>query len=347
MKTKTTKLALECNGEYLSRHAGSLVVRTREGIKQRFPLFENKLSMIELRSGNVVSTGALTTAACWKIPVIIETSRGHAVGILNSIYSQSYVKTRVSQYESLRKSKGIAIAKAFLVSKLESQNMLLEKYGKRKFDLFRLKQTIKGIHGKDLNSVRARLNSVEGRCANRYFAEVFELYDEDIRPEKRIGFKAFDAINNLHNLGYTFLKWRIHLALITSHLEPYLGYLHGLSPTQPSLVCDFLELYRYLIDNFNLGYVTKAKIKRSDFALKKEDYTRSKKGYRQYLKDTLQNEYLKRLNAYFESVVDIPRMRRGKRQELETVINEEALLFAQYLRGEKRGWIPRIPSLAC
>jgi hypothetical protein len=34
----------------------------------------------------------------------------------------------------------------------------------------------------------------------------------------------------------------------------------------------------------------------------------------------------------------------GDQQEIETLINEEALLFAQYLRNEKQIWIPRIAS---
>jgi hypothetical protein len=35
-------------------------------------------------------------------------------------------------------------------------------------------------------------------------------------------------------------------------------------------------------------------------------------------------------------------MRVGKRQIFETLINEEALLFAKYLRNEREEWIPRI-----
>jgi hypothetical protein len=34
----------------------------------------------------------------------------------------------------------------------------------------------------------------------------------------------------------------------------------------------------------------------------------------------------------------------SEQQEIETLINEEALLFAMYLRGEKSSWIPRIPN---
>jgi len=32
----------------------------------------------------------------------------------------------------------------------------------------------------------------------------------------------------------------------------------------------------------------------------------------------------------------------GKKQEIETLVSEEALLFAMYLRDEKKEWIPRI-----
>jgi hypothetical protein len=35
-------------------------------------------------------------------------------------------------------------------------------------------------------------------------------------------------------------------------------------------------------------------------------------------------------------------MRYGNTQAIDTLINEEALLLAKYLRNEKRVWIPRI-----
>ena len=35
----------------------------------------------------------------------------------------------------------------------------------------------------------------------------------------------------------------------------------------------------------------------------------------------------------------------GERQEIETLINEEALLFAQYLRNEIKEWTLRIPAM--
>jgi hypothetical protein len=50
------------------------------------------------------------------------------------------------------------------------------------------------------------------------------------------------------------------------------------------------------------------------------------------------------LNGFFETEVDIKRIKHGEHQTLETLINEEALLFAQYLRGEVRNWAPRVPE---
>jgi hypothetical protein len=52
-----------------------------------------------------------------------------------------------------------------------------------------------------------------------------------------------------------------------------------------------------------------------------------------------------KLNVYFQTRVSIPRIRMGKKQEIETLINEEALLFARYLRNEGKGWKPRMPQL--
>jgi len=50
---------------------------------------------------------------------------------------------------------------------------------------------------------------------------------------------------------------------------------------------------------------------------------------------------MKQLDAFFQVAVDVPRIRIGKRQTIETLINEEALLFARYVRDERKTWIPR------
>jgi len=50
-------------------------------------------------------------------------------------------------------------------------------------------------------------------------------------------------------------------------------------------------------------------------------------------------------NVFFDCMVDVERIKVRKRQTIDTLICEEALLFAKYLRKEKREWIPRILAL--
>ena len=38
----------------------------------------------------------------------------------------------------------------------------------------------------------------------------------------------------------------------------------------------------------------------------------------------------------------IPRIKFGKKQSVETLINEEILVFAKHLRAENGEWVPRI-----
>jgi hypothetical protein len=52
------------------------------------------------------------------------------------------------------------------------------------------------------------------------------------------------------------------------------------------------------------------------------------------------------LNGLFERVVEVPRIRHGSRQTVDTLINEEAYLLAKFLRNEREKWVPRTPSIA-
>ena len=79
--------------------------------------------------------------------------------------------------------------------------------------------------------------------------------------------------------------------------------------------------------------------------MKTEDMSRNKKGKRVYLNDAQTRDLMKQLNKFFESYVEIPRMRVGKKQTIETLINEEALLLGKYLRNESKSWISREPIL--
>jgi CRISPR-associated protein Cas1 len=342
--SKTQKIILDNQGEYLGMEKGCFVVKDEQrNVVERHALFSDAVGSVVLKSGNCVSTGALASMGFWNIDCLIMTQRGSPVAMLRSFDDSSHVETRIAQYESLKNGKFSEIAKQFVLSKIEAQNQVLSKYGLRRLGYSHIEQ-VKGLEETDARTLRNRLTTIESHCSRLYFDQIFQIFNESLRPDGRNGFKAYDGINNLFNLAYEVLSWKVHIALVRARLEPFLGYLHSLAWSKPSLVCDFQELYRYLMDDYVIQYARGLKTK--DFTLKTEDFSSKKKGKRQYLNDFKTRDFMRSLDKYFLTEVKIPRYRMGKKQELETLISEEAMLFAKYLRDERETWVPRIPSLA-
>ncbi len=237
LKTKPDKLYLNGFGSYVGREEGCLVVRDRERNETHYPLVDNEIKEIQIRSGNTISSGALTTCGYWNIDLIVLTGRGHPVAVLKSLYDDSHVETRVSQYKALENGKAPELAKTIVISKIEGQNQLLKKYGMKQID-FSVIQSIKKLPTENYTSLRRKLTGLEGRSAYRYFKQILDLFQESIRPECRKKFKAFDGVNNLFNLGYKILSSKVHIALIKAKLVPslflsiYLWYTIGKECTQ-------------------------------------------------------------------------------------------------------------------
>jgi len=343
MRAKVSKIILDGCGNYLGMEKGCFVVKDKKGNVKRFPLFENEIGEIIVTSGNFISTSVLTSCGFWEIPIVVLTRNHKPVAVLRSLDDDSHLRTRIAQYETLKNSKGTQIAKTIVLSKIESQNIVLRNHCLEQHDLKTIKAKIENINSKNLKDVRKRLLPIEGKASEFYFKQIFQLFPKNLRIEKRKGWKAFDGINNTFNLAYTLLKYRVYSAILKAHLEPYLGFVHSEAFGKPSLVCDFMELYRYLIDDFIIEFSQTLKPK--DFILKTQRYSSNRIGKRQVLNSEKTKELIQKLNRYFKTKIKIPRMRHGKSQTIETLINEEAYLLAKYLRNEKKTWIPRIAIL--
>ena len=339
-QARSQKIVMDGFGSYLGIEKGCFILRDKKGNEERYPLFENEISEVVLRSGNSISTGALASLGFWDVDVMVITQKGKPVAMLRSLDDDSHVKTRVCQYEALHNGKGIEVAKRIVYGKIEGQNQVLRKYGLLQHELTKVKVALSGVKSEELTKVRRKLVSFEGKFTEKYFEQIFKLLPEELRPERRKKFKAYDGMNNIFNLAYTMLKWRVHRAILGAKLEPYLGFIHSEQHGKPSLVCDFMELYRYLVDDFVIEFCQG--LRAGDFVMKGERTIRKRWGKREYLNSSKTRELEKGLNELFEGWVYVPRVRHGSRQTLETLINEEALLLAKYLRGEKETWIPRI-----
>jgi CRISPR-associated protein Cas1 len=339
VKSKLLKLVLDGHGSYFGMEKGCFILRDREGNTEKYPLFESEIGEIQFKSGNMVSTGALASCGFWGIDCLFLTQKGKPVAMLKSLDDDSHVNTRVCQYEALSNGKGVHIAKQLVLGKIEGQNQVLNKYGLKLHDFSHM-QSVKDLEADDMLTFRRKLMAIEGHCSDRYFSQIFTLLPQELRPNRRKTFKAYDGVNNIFNLAYEILSWKIQHALIKAKLEPYLGFLHSIAKGKPSLICDFMELYRYLVDDFVIQYC--CDLQKKDFMTKSESFYKDKKGKREYLCDSLTSDLVRRLNQYFQKTVNVSRIRMGESQEIETLINEEALLLAEYLRSETKTWKPRI-----
>jgi CRISPR-associated endonuclease Cas1 len=243
--------------------------------------------------------------------------------MLRSLDDDSHVQTRIAQYQASVDERSFEIAKNVVFAKLDGLNNVLEKHGFEHFSLD-YKEKIGNLDTGNLEKFRQRITGIEGKCTQKYYEQIFSLLPEKIRPKTREGFMAYDGMNNIFNLAYEVLAWKIHRALIKAKLEPYLGFLHSNQMGKLSLVCDFQELYRYLIDDFLIQYCQG--LNKKDFVTKTENTNRKRKGKREYLSDSETKELLGELNKFFESRVKVTRIRNGENQMIETLINEEALL---------------------
>jgi len=345
-KSRPEKLVLDGYGYYLGRGEGCFEIRTKNEkgkyvTVEKYPLYERSIiSEAILKDYALVSTSALVSLAIWNIDTTITDRRGMPIAVLLNLNNYSHVKTRLCQYEAVHNKKALNIAKQIILSKYEGYKKILEKYKLKQYN-GNVEENLERI---DTENYRSKIMGVESKFAKHYFSQVFSLFPKKIRPESRKTYKAPDGVNNVFNFGYLVLKWRIQRALINAKLEPYLGYLHSTQFGKPSLVCDFQELYRYILDDFLIQRCVK--LHKKDFIVRTEFWDKYRPNRRIFLRDIETNGLFEDLEELFDKgIIELPRIKIGKRQVFQTLINEEALLFAMYLRGKRSTWVPRLPPI--
>jgi len=83
-------------------------------------------------------------------------------------------------------------------------------------------------------------------------------------------------------------------------------------------------------------------LRKKDFVLVTDFMMHLKMGKEIHLCEFEADNLAEGLNDLFDRMIEVPRIKHGNRQTVDTLISEEALLFAKYLRNEKKEWIPRI-----
>lgn len=325
-------LCLSTYGEYLGTEKFDFLIKKEEQIHTR-PF--HSVKEISISSGNSVSTKALAWASIYGIKTLVTSQSGRPLGVLLPLNYDSHVKTRIKQYEAYSNEVGVQIAKSIAKAKIEAQASLLEKH---QVDCNKRKQRslvkLEKLEANSADQIRTKIHSIEGHFGKFYFKELIELFPKNLQTRVRHSYKAVDITNNLFNLGYEILKWEVYKSVINAHLDPFLGFLHSIQHSKPSLVCDLQEPYRPLIDEFLIKFSKK---------LEKKDLEANYQGSfpRIFLKHKISSQMIDELNSLLETKMVKQRTRKfGKSSRIKTIIREDIEQLASFARNETVQWYP-------
>ena len=313
-------------GEYLSiKNNNTFAVYKDKKLVKEIPF--HHVTQVVLSSGNTLSTTALAFCSFYNIDVLLISKSGKPLSLLMPLKSESRAKTRIKQYQAYSNHKGVKIAKALVKTKIENQALLLERHG---FNVERFRIKLNKLKGKNVDEIRTTLTGIEGKCSGLYFRRYIKLFPKCLRPSIREKRYAQQPMNNVLNYSYEILKGEIYKSVINAHLDPYIGFLHSVQFGKPSLVCDMQELFRIVVEQFLLDYVTTLDPKDS-FEMK---------GERAFLITKEKNRLIREINKLFSSRIRHHRLTFGKRCEIRTAMKEEPLKLALYLRDQKPTYKP-------
>lgn len=339
---ETTTLLLDQFGSYLGKHSERIQVKVKGELIAEAPLLTLE-NVLVLSGGVSLSSDALRLCAENGIPIYYLSSRGEPYAALYAAGLGGTVATRRAQYEAYRDTRGVALAAAFAVGKIQNQARLLKYAAKNRKvkdpevyaalhaaakKVIAHQRAIAGWQAgvTDLNAetCRAALLSIEGRAAQAYWEGVAHLLPAPLGWPGRVGRGAHDPFNAALNYGYGVLYGQVERAILLAGLDPYAGFIHVDRPGKPSLALDLIEEFRApIVDRAILGIVGQG------IALAQDAEARLEMGIRR----TIAQRVLERLEESSERY-------EGKKQKLRWILQSQARHMAAFLRGERCSYIP-------
>ncbi|MCX8191509.1 MAG: CRISPR-associated endonuclease Cas1 [Nitrososphaerales archaeon] len=252
------RLIINEPGLFLRAKSDMIVIEKKgEKILETSPL--NISQVFILTRGAVLSSALLKLLAKYRVDLILYSSFGHPIAKLTSSKGSGSVKLRKMQYKIQNEKVGAYLAKRFAWAKVVNQKVILREAGKNRKDrilseklleLSRLTSSIAdmiaNLEGDDIEMIREKVVRLEAEAAEVYWQGFKLILPEDVQfPGRRKRFDSpTDPVNIMLNFCYGLLASEVWLAVESSGLDPYAGFLHIDSPRRPALVMDILEEFR-------------------------------------------------------------------------------------------------------
>lgn len=330
-------LIVEGKGIFLGKHQGRLRVAREGKTISEAPLIHLQ-QVIIVGTGVSLSSDVVQTCAEEGIPIHFLDERGRVPASLYAAGLNGTVLTRRAQLGAFTDERGTALARGFVMGKLENQRNLLRYMGKYRKeaqpDLFDELSLVAGELGdavdaarkvpeRPVDDIRELLLSVEGRAAKRYWEAIRRVIPDALQWPGRETQGATDDFNMLLNYGYGVLYAQVERCLVLAGLDPYGGFLHTDRPGKVSLVMDLIEEFRQpVVDRTVIGLVNRG------FAVERDAIGQLELATRKRLADKV----LERLES--------AELYEGKRQPLRFIMQCQARHIATFVRRERPEYLP-------
>ncbi|WP_017754492.1 CRISPR-associated endonuclease Cas1 [Calidifontibacillus oryziterrae] len=252
------------------------------------------------------------------------------------------IKARREQLLSYHDERGVLFIKECITTKIQNQINVIKYFLKSrkeldvanilKEEIQGMKKSIKAIeqlHALCIDDIRLSIDAYEGQAAKRYWKCVrFILEDKIDFPSRKP--RSKDIVNMMLDYGYAILRSRVTSSIIRSGLEPYGGFLHVDRSGRPSLVLDFMEIFRpAVVDRAIISILTRG------FQPKLEEKEDGQLFMNKPTLSTIRDYINKRLNSREEF--------QGKDYMVKTIIQMQARMLSSFFKreGEFKGHTSR------
>lgn len=290
-----------------------------------------KVANIVVTTGAAISTDAIKLAMEHNIEILFLERSGRPYSRIWHCRMGSTSRIRRAQLNYSTTSKGLEIAKEWVLQKMQNQLEFLKELKKHRKNqreiidgkLGRINELYNSVVSLDVEKdfdAASTLRGLEGTAGRIYFEALSSSLAKQYQFAGRSSRPAKNPFNAFLNYAYGILYGRIEKALVIAGLDPYIGFMHRDDYNQTSFVFDFIEPYRIIGEKvvFRLFSAKKVKKEHTD-ELNNEAYTLNKEGKKLLIES---------FNNYFEE----QKIRyRNRNQSRANALQLEAHHFANTL----------------
>jgi len=341
VKKMLNTLYVTSQGSYLSKEGETIVIRTEDGTRKRFPV--HVLDGVVCFGNVLCSPFLLGHCADSGLAVSFLTERGRFLASVRGPQSGNVLLRRTQYRQADDPVAASAMARSILVGKVTNSRAVLRRC---------LRDHSERINSSVVDQAIAMLNECakklrmpisldeargfEGQAANAYFTAFDSMI---LREGPTYAFSGrnrrppLDVVNCLLSFIYTLLTHDVRSALEAVGVDPQVGFLHRDRPGRPGLALDIMEEFRpFLADRLALSLINRKEVNKRGFVKKASGAI--------FMDDDTRKIVLAAWQKRKQDEIRHPFI--NERIPLGLSFHVQALLLARHLRGDLDGYPPYI-----